>query len=98
MKMPFSKTVNQAPKLGVKKLFYLFIFDMWEFAFKRLRRFPRGVALIETCTKHKMLVNLGSNVKIDNDLHRNLFQYRIREPYLTAFLFPSRILKKAMWF
>ncbi|MGB9960225.1 MAG: FkbM family methyltransferase [Candidatus Bathyarchaeales archaeon] len=94
MKIPFSKTVKQAPKLGVKKLFYLFIFDILDFAFKRLRRFPRGVALIETCTKHKMLVRLGSNVKIDNDIHRNLFQCKIREPYLTAFLFSSKILKK----
>lgn len=94
MRMLFSKTVNQAPKLGFKKLFYLFLLVTLEFAWKKLKRFPRGVALVETCTKHRMLIHLGDNAKFDNDVHRNLFQHRIREPYSTAFLIASRILGK----
>jgi len=86
VKIPFSRTVRIAPQLGLRKHFYSFLLVTLEFISERLlKRFPRGVVVIKTRTNHKMLLYLGKNVRCRLDIHRNLFESEIREPYLVDF-------------
>jgi FkbM family methyltransferase len=96
IKIPFSKTVKKFPESGLKKGFYLFLATVLQFihyTFYTFKRFPKGVVKVKLCTGDIMLL-YPRRTGAYSGIHRDLFLYRVREPYSTAYLTVAKILQR----
>lgn len=91
MKVPFSRTVKKTSELGVEKTIYSFLAATLRYIFHLSKRFPKETVIVKLHNGNKMLIQPKRRIE---DIHRDLFLYRIREPYPTAYLMASGILQK----